>query len=95
MKRLTSIRKKPPDGGLPVLQVYNNLLKLGLQKEVSGTKLCQIAESLRGKKLSDYKAQKASKILLQKLNHLAQGKQTLLKKCSSLLYASICRLIYR
>ena len=57
-----------------MLQVYDNLLKMGLRKEVSGDQLCQIADSLRDKKLSDYKARQKSDILLQKLNSLAQGK---------------------
>ena len=58
-----------------MLQVYNNLLKMGLQTEVSGQHLCQIADSLKDKKLSDYKARQKSDILLQKLNQLAEGKQ--------------------
>ena len=58
-----------------MLQVYNNLLKMGLQKEVSGARLCQIAETLQDKKLSDYKARQKSDILLLKLDQLAQGKQ--------------------
>ncbi len=58
-----------------MLQVYDHLLKMGLQEEVSGARLCQIAETLQDKKLSDYKARQKSDILLLQLDQLAQGKQ--------------------
>ena len=57
-------------------QVHSNLLKMGLQIEVSGAHLCRIADSLKDKKLSDYKARQKSDILLQKLDYLAQGKKS-------------------